>query len=71
MLKIWNNKLIATDIIDTSVHYNCNSYKQESYTTNFCNSNFENDLDAVIAGTIIKGDYINFVWVYNNINNRR
>lgn len=53
------------------IYCNFDQHKREGYATDFCNSNFENNFNAVIAGISIEKDYINSSCIYNNIDNRR
>lgn len=70
LLKIWEEEFIFFNIIDSIVHGNSNQHKHESYTTDFCNSNFENNLDTAIVSINIKKDHINSHYIYSNINNK-
>lgn len=59
MLKTWEDKCILFDIIDNIVQYNIDWHKHESYTTDLNKNNFENNLDAAIAGNGIERNHIN------------
>lgn len=54
--------------MNSMVYYN---YKRKGYATDFCNSNFENNLDAAMISISIKRDYINSGCIYSNINNKQ
>ncbi len=71
LLETWDNKFIPSDIMDTMVHCDSNQHKQQGYTTDLCNGNFENELDAFIASIRIKEDHINSGCIYSNIDDRR
>ena len=53
------------------VYCNSDQHKQQDYTTDSYNSNFENDLNIAIASIEIEKDHINSGYIYSNINNRR
>ena len=71
LLETLKDKFIFSGIIDSIIHCNANQHKCKGYATNFNNSNFENDLDATIAGTGIEGDHINSGYIYSNIDDQR
>ena len=70
LLKTWEDKFIFSNIMNSIVHCNANQYKCEDYATDLNDSNFENGLDAVIAGTGIERDHINIGCVYSDIDNQ-
>ncbi len=51
--------------MDNIVYYNANQHEREGYATDLNDGNFENDLDAAIAGTGIEGDHINSGCIYS------
>ncbi len=53
--------------MDNIVHCNADQHEREGYATDLNDGNFENDLDAAIAGTGIEGDHINSGCVYSDI----
>ena len=69
LLEIWKDKFILSGIIDSIFYCNVNQHKHEGYATDLNDSNFENDFNAAIVGTNIKGDHINSGYVYNDIDN--
>lgn len=71
LLTTWDDKFISSDIIDIIVDCNSDQHKQEGYAIDFCNGNFENNLDTAISYVGIEGDHINFGCVYSNIDNRK
>lgn len=71
MLKPCNDKFISINIINTIAYYNFDQCKSEGYTTDLCNSNFENTINAIIAYIRITGDYINSGCIYNHIVNKK
>ncbi len=71
LLKIWGYEFIPFGIMNNIIHYNANQAEREGYTTNLNDRNFENDLDATIAGTGLKSDHINSGCVYNDIDDQR
>ncbi len=56
--------------MDNIVYCNANKQEPEGYTTDLNDGNFENDLDAAIAGTGIEGDHINSGCVYSDIDDQ-
>lgn len=71
LLKTCENKFIPSSIINSIVHRNSNQHKRKAYTTDLNDGNFENDLDAAIAGTGIEENHINSSYIYSNIDNQR
>ncbi len=71
LLEIWEDKFIPSGIMDNIVHCNTDQHEREGYVTDLKDSNFENDCDAIIAGTSIEGDHINSGCVYSDIDNQR
>ncbi len=63
LLETWKDQFILSDIMDNIVHYNANHHECEGYATDLKDGNFENDLDAAIAGTGIEKDHINSGYV--------
>ncbi len=55
LLKTWEEKFIPFGIMDNIIHCNVDQYEYKDYATDLNDGNFENDLDAAIAGTGIKG----------------
>ncbi len=53
--------------MDNIVHCNTDQHEREVYVIDLNDSNFENDLNATIAGTGIEGDHINSRCVYSDI----
>lgn len=70
LLKTWEDKFIPSSIIDTIVHCNTNQNKREGYATDLNNGNFENDLNAAIAGTDIEANHINSGYIYSDIDDQ-
>lgn len=58
-------------LFDSIVYCNSDFHKQKSYTFDFYNNNFKNNLNTAIANIGIEGDYINSDYVYSNIDNKR
>ena len=56
LLKIWEDEFF---IMDSMVHCNYDKHRRKNYASDLCNGNFENNLNAAIASTDIKRDYIN------------
>ncbi len=57
--------------MDNIIHCNANQHEREGYATDLNDGNFENDLDAAIAGNGIEGDHINSGCIYSDIDDQR
>ncbi len=71
LLETWEDEFIPSGIMDNIVHCNADQHEREGYATDLNNGNFENDLDAAIAGTGIEEDHINNSDVYSDIDDQR
>ncbi len=71
LLETWDDKFISFGIMDTMVHCDSAQHEQQGYITDFCDRNFENNLDVAIASAGIEGDHINSGCVYSDIHNRK
>ena len=71
LLETWKEEFIPFGIMDSIVYCNSDQHKHESYATNLCNSNFENNFDTAIASIGIERDHINSGCIYSNIDNER
>lgn len=71
LLDTWEDQFIPSGITDNMVQCDPDHYKRVSYAIDLCDGNYENDLDAAIADTGIKGDHIHSGCVYSDIDDGR
>lgn len=64
------DKFISSSIINNTVYSNPDYYKYVGYKADFCDGNFENNLDTTIIDKNSKGDYIHSGYIYSDINNK-